>query len=120
MKSCKTFKCSVFSGLKEGYDGQQHDIYEAEKVIQDYCDTVGLCVTATPTKYIYTNGSERGVEVGLINYPRFESTPEKIMQHADAIASRLMLTFKQHRVSIVHNDGTTMLEESDFTQDGEE
>lgn len=42
-----------------------------EQVCRGYCKQVGLCVTVTPTKFIYTGGEETGVEVGLVNYPRF-------------------------------------------------
>lgn len=50
----------------------------------------GLCVTVTPTNFVFTGGSEVGATVGLINYPRFPSEPEAIAAHAEALAKMLM------------------------------
>ena len=44
---------------------------KAIKVVEKYCNEVGYCVTIKPTLYVYKGGEEHGVEVGLINYPRF-------------------------------------------------
>ena len=45
-----------------------------EQTCRKYCTDNGLCVTVSPTKYIYTGGEEVGAIIELINYPRF---PEK-------------------------------------------
>jgi hypothetical protein len=52
---------------------------------------------------------ELGVAVGLINYPRFPSTPEDINAHAIALATRLKEAFNQKRMSIVTPQTTVML-----------
>jgi hypothetical protein len=62
---------------------------DAYRICREYCDKVGFCVTVSATEYIYTNGSESGVIVGLINYPRFPSTPGEILFRAVALADRL-------------------------------
>lgn len=46
------------------------DFDEARDLCRAFCDEEGLCVTVTPTTYVYTGGEEDGVIVGLINYPR--------------------------------------------------
>ena len=38
---------------------------------QNFCNEVRLCITITPTNYVYTNGAEHGWRIGLRNYPRF-------------------------------------------------
>ena len=81
----------------------------AEEICQEYVDAVGLCVTLTQTRFIYSNGNENGVAVGLINYPRFPSTQAKIQEQAIELASRLQMAFDQYRVSIVFPDQTVML-----------
>jgi hypothetical protein len=68
---------------------------DAERVCREYCMEVGLCVTVTPTQYIYTGGQEAGVIVGLINYPRFPLLPGAIEQHAEALGMRLMVALCQ-------------------------
>lgn len=50
-----------------------------------FCDAHGLCVTVTPTKYVYTGGEEDGAIIGLINYARFPKPVDEI----DAIALQL-------------------------------
>jgi hypothetical protein len=62
---------------------------EAENICRDYCDEVGLCVTVTFTRYVYSYGVETGVIVGLINYPRFPAEPFEIEAHAKQLAARL-------------------------------
>ena len=61
-----------------------------EQVCREYVFHVGLCVTVTPTKYIYTGGEETGVEIGLINYPRFPSTHDEIKERAISLAHKIM------------------------------
>ena len=53
---------------------------------REYCLKVGLCVTVTPTLFIYTGGEEYGVEIGLINYPRFPDTGGNILSKATELA----------------------------------
>lgn len=47
------------------------DLQAVKNACRLFCDREGLCVTVTPTSYIYTGGETEGVIVGLINYPRF-------------------------------------------------
>lgn len=67
---------------------------------QEYCDEEGYCVTVTPTTYVYRNGQEPGFIVGLINYPRFPSTPDEIFRIARDIADKLRLHLYQDSYSI--------------------
>lgn len=77
------------------------DIEQAKQVCREYCFEVGLCVTIDPTTYIYTGGEEQGFRVGLINYPRFPSSPDEILEKAKALADRLMHRLCQHSYSII-------------------
>lgn len=58
------------------------DINEIKSCCRKYCFDIGLCVTVTAVEYIYTGGQEAGAEIGLINYPRFESSPEDVKNTA--------------------------------------
>ncbi len=104
-----TYECKIYTGLKEGYDGSTHSIEEVQNILQYYCDDVGLCVTLTPTKYIYQNGFEEGCIIGLINYPRYIMTNETIKRHAIKIGDMIRVTFKQYRVSVVCSDETILI-----------
>lgn len=68
------------------------DISEAKKEIRSYCYEVGLCVTVTPTDFIYTGGEESGFVIGLVNYPRFPDSreAEEVSQkrHTDGVTTQ--------------------------------
>jgi hypothetical protein len=108
MKTVKTFRAQIWVGFKVRQTGELHTIEEACKIAQDYCDKVGLCVTATPTKYIYTDGNEDGCCVGLINYPRFPATRRTITKHALELAELLMNAFSQLKVTVVCDRKTSV------------
>lgn len=110
MKTEPTFTATIYVGLKERDSGLIYSILDAEKAIQEYVDEIGLCVTITPTKYIYTNGAEPGFAIGLINYPRFPDTPENIKNKALMLGERLRKLFRQYKVSVVFPNETVMLE----------
>lgn len=73
---------------------------KALKVLEKYCDTVGFCVTIKQTVYVYKNGKEVGIEVGLINYPRFPAEPITIIDRATEIANMLREALEQESFSI--------------------
>lgn len=81
-------------------------VWDAETMCLAYCDEVGLCVTVTETTYCYTGGEEAGVIVGLINYPRFPSTPDAIWQQAEDLAARLCTGLAQKSYTIQAPDKT--------------
>lgn len=72
----------------------------AKDVCQDYCDRVGLCVTLETCTYIYTNGHEAGMRIGLINYARFPSYHDVIEDHAKKIADLLLVALDQQSYTI--------------------
>ena len=76
------------------------DVDEARKICRAFCFNVGLCVTVTPTEYIYTGGQEAGVIVGLINYPRFPSSPDNLLTLARQLADDLMRGLHQHSYTV--------------------
>jgi hypothetical protein len=80
----------------------------ARHLCRAFC-MAGLCVTVTPTEFIYTGGAESGVAVGLINYPRFPAEPAEIFAKAEALALHLIDGLHQHSASIVASDKTAWL-----------
>jgi len=104
-----TFTAAIYLGLKERESGQVRSVDEVRDELRRYCDSVGFCVSLTPTEFIYTDGSEPGVIVGLINYPRFPSSHDVLWQKALTIAAYLQYLCGQLRVSVVGPTLTTML-----------
>lgn len=82
------------------------DCTKAHEICRAFCDEEGLCVTVTPTAYVYTGGEEAGVIVGLINYPRFPSEPNDILATAKLLALELMAKLEQESVSVQTPDET--------------
>jgi len=66
--------------------------------------------SVTPTTYIYKNGNEPGVVVGIINYPRFPSEAAALKAKALEVAALLLKLYRQMKVSVVFPDETVMLE----------
>ncbi len=109
MKIVKSYNVQLWVGLKRGYDGPVHTINEVQKICQNYVNDIGWCVTVTPTTFFYVNGNEPGVVIGMVNYPRFESTPEDITGKAIELGKIMMKKLGQFRVSITTPDETIML-----------
>ena len=110
MKIVNTYYANIYVGFREGYSEKVHSIARVEKICEKIADECGMCVTVTPTKFIYTGGAEDGCIVGLINYPRFPSTPESITTRALGLAKILKRKLGQLRCSVVTPDTTYMLD----------
>lgn len=104
-----TFVATIYVGFREEYSDILHNMKEVEVICQKYCNENPLCVTITPTKFIYKDGFEDGCAIGLMNYPKFPSNPDEILQKAIAIAEIFIIEFKQLKISIVCNNKTYTL-----------
>lgn len=80
------------------------DADHARRICRQMCMEIGLCVTVTPTEFIYTGGAESGVRVGLVNYPRFPATPEKLWETATLVAEALRVGLCQWSCLLVAPD----------------
>ena len=76
-------------------------IEDAKRWLRAECLREGLCVTIEPTLFIYTGGEEAGYRVGLLNYPRFPTSPEALQSLAEAIALGLLDATSQHSALMV-------------------
>ena len=111
MHRIETFTATIYCGFKPGYQGKEvwNAFNIAEKICQDYCNEHGMGFTIEPTRFIYKDGNENGVRVGIINYPRYPKQKTEHKNIALEIAGQLMGIFEQQRVSIVCTDETIML-----------
>jgi hypothetical protein len=91
-KSCDTFWARIYIA---------GPINEAKQIIRRECLREGLCVTITPTDYIYTGGEEAGYCVELVNYPRFPCDPETLYNRATDLAIMLRDETFQHSVMVM-------------------
>lgn len=109
-KIVETYQVTIALGLKEGYTGKQHTLDNITEFVLRFCTDNKLGVTITPTRFVYVNGWEDGVLIGIINYPRFPKPILEIKQTAISLAMKCMRRFKQHRVSVITPNKTIMLE----------
>jgi len=77
------------------------DIGTAGATIRRYCKDIGLCVTLTPTEYIYSGGAEHGMIIGFINYPRFPDTLDGLTAKATNLGHILLSELGQWSFSLV-------------------
>ena len=66
------------------------DLEEARRSLRRQCFEEGLCVTVTPTQFVYTAGMEDGVCVRAVNYPRFPKQKTEIWDRMVKVARTLM------------------------------
>ena len=113
MKTVKSFNVQIWVGLRSSYSDTVYTIADVERIVDFYIIHIADCITITPTEFRYVNGSEPGVIVGWINYPRFPRTEVDIIDRALSLAKRLKEGLNQERVSIVAPEFTYMLEDGD-------
>lgn len=77
-----------------------------QQCLRQECFREGLCVTVSPTHFIYTGGEEAGVVVALINYPKFPVETDVVWCRAVDIARRLMDATYQDSV-LIQSPNTT-------------
>lgn len=97
LKTCESYEVKIYlSG----------PIEVAKQIIRAFCQEKGLCVTITPTTYIYTGGEEAGYVVGLANYPRFPVCEDSLNITGEALAKRLLAETHQTSVMVVYGQDT--------------
>ena len=101
MKTVKSYNVQIWVGLQETYDNKRlHTIEEVETICQKYVNELKDCITITPTKFKYVNGSESGAVIGWINYPRFPRQRKEIRNRALYLAEILMNELNQYRLTV--------------------
>jgi hypothetical protein len=82
------------------------DLALAKQILSRFCYEHGLCVTVTPTCFIYPGGEEAGLTVGLVNYPRYPDDKHILWATAEAIAKLLLPGLNQRSCLLVAPDTT--------------
>jgi len=107
----KPFNISIYLGLKEHYDGTEHETPEVISFLQYYVSSNPICFSVTPTSFVHPSGAEKGVIIGLIQYPRFPKEEKELISIALDVAESLRIKFRQYRVTVGFPDNMIMLGE---------
>ena len=110
MRKVPTFTAHIYVGTRTRYSGEVYGVQMAREWLHKHVNKDPLCVTLTETEFIYTDGGEPGLVIGLIDYPRFPSQHEAIKERARRIALAMLRMYQQGKVSIVFSDETEMYE----------
>lgn len=79
------------------------NVWHIELICRKYVE-LGLCVTITPTKYIYTGGAEDGAIIGFINYARLPNTKENIIEIAVELGKQIIEQTGQLSFTVIDNE----------------
>jgi hypothetical protein len=126
MRICDNYEAKIWLGLREGYTSNYYSDAHVSQVISRWCTEKKQCVSITPTQFVYVKtdetgeGTEHGVIIGFINYPRYPLSEAEIKNRARELGELLMKEFKQYRVSITFYPsmpgGTMMLENDELEE----
>jgi len=117
-KNCETYQVDIFVGSKHGYSDITNDeleIYyqQVKQICQEFCNKIGLGLTIQKVDFVYTQGAEPGVKIGLINYPRFPKSSMQILVLAFDLATTLRIYCKQERITVITPNRSYLLEDVD-------
>ena len=114
-KYTTTYNFQLFVGMKDIATGKTATMDKVRKLVDYCCRDCMCCLTVTPTEFIYPSPGpwprrhEKGVIIGLINYPRFPKSLTELLQTMDVTAWYMMKNLNQCHVTYTYEEGTCML-----------
>lgn len=83
------------------------DVEHAKQIARLFCKQHPVCVTVTPTTFIYKGGEESGFVIGFRNYPRFPTDSYSLRSAAHDLAEMIRDASGQDSYMIVDGSGMT-------------
>ena len=80
------------------------DLATAEMVCRESCFERGLCVTIKPVKYIFTGGTEEGVQIGMIKYVPFPEEKKALVDRAIKLGQKIAEANFQWSYTVITRD----------------
>lgn len=111
MRTCENYEVKIWLGHRAHYTSSYTSTAEVFKTIREWCTERKQAVTVTHTKFIYVDGEEPGTIVGFINYPRYPTDKEEILNRALELGETLRKKFNQYRVSVTTPETSYLLED---------
>ncbi len=109
-KNETSMSINIYLGLRPKYGFFQYSYRRAENTVRRYAPERFECgcVTVTKTKFYYKGGWERGLIIGLINYPRFPVDYWELHRRGANLATYLADVYGQNKVTLVGFTGDVM------------
>lgn len=82
------------------------EITRITEICRKYCFKTHLCVTVTPSEFVYTAGQEAGALIRLINYPKYPRSKDKLWKMAVKLAKILWAETYQETILVLADDKT--------------
>lgn len=121
IKNAPAYEAKLFMGSRERYDGNkvstEEEVAAAVSEFQaTYAENGVPPVRITPTRFIHLKYQERGYELAVINYPRYD-IPIRILENFMLELGKFLLArFNQNKVSVVFPEEIYVLEADDAQQ----
>lgn len=84
------------------------DVEHAKQITRRFCKDNPICVTVTPTTFIYRGGEESGFVIGFRNYPRFPTDHYSLRRAAGELAEMVRSASGQDSYMVVDHGGMTV------------
>lgn len=84
------------------------DVEHAKQVTRVFCKENPVCVTVSPTTFIYRGGEESGFVIGFRNYPRFPTDHYSLRRTAGELAEMIRSASGQDSYMVVDHGGMTV------------
>lgn len=118
IKNAPAYEAKLFMGSRERYDGTK--IYTEDEIAAGVAEFQGTYaangtppVRVTPTRYVHCDYQEKGYELAVINYPRYD-IPIRILENFMLELGKFLLNkFNQNKVSVVFPEEIYVLEADD-------
>jgi hypothetical protein len=118
IKNAPSYEAKLFMGSRERYDGDK--IYSEDEVAaavaefqETFADNGIPPVRITQTRFVHLKYQERGYELAVINYPRYD-IPIRILENfMIELGKFLLVKFNQNKVSVIFPEEIYVFEVDD-------
>ena len=112
MKVKQHYEVKLYMGSNTFFSDKSFTQEDVEKFIGEAQDDYGFIIPVRITPTTFVSGAdykEGGWEIAAINYPKINTTEEKIRTFMMELAGLLLSHFNQHTICVMDGETITML-----------
>lgn len=110
LKRAPTLEARIVLGLRQGFEGPSASFSQVRDALHARLQNEPFTLAIRPLEIVYRAGTEAGVEVALIDDPRFPVGEAVFKTRALLLGKWLLMEFQQHRLSVIFGDECVMVE----------